>query len=400
MNFVFVSPQFPQIYRYFCEGLANNGATVLGVGDTPYDQLEPQLKDILAEYYWLPSLEDYDQVFRAVAFLSYKHGKIDWIESNNEYWLSLDARLREDFNVTTGVQPAQLVSWQSKAAMKPCYKAAKIPTARQVKVEDRAEVDAFLAKVGYPAFAKPEVGVGSGGAFAVEGPADVDRAFAAAAQAGVPYVLEEFVGGEICSYDAIVDASGTPLFENQEEFPSSMADVHGKALDIAYWSRPDVDPKLAKLGRAAIKSFGFKSRFVHLEFFRLTQDKPGLGKPGDYVGLEVNARPTGGYSPDMMNYAHSCSVYQMWADMVCFDELRHAPAGPDFYCVHASRRDAYAYTHSHDEVMAKFGEKVMSAKRMPDGLSDDLGNFAYVGRFETREELDAFVAFVQERADV
>ena len=122
MNFVFISPQFPEVYRHFCEALARDGATVFGVGDTPYDQIHPSLKATLAEYYWVPSLEDYGQVFRAIAYLSWKYGKIDWIESNNEYWLPLDARLREDFNVTTGVHPAKLVDWTSKAAMKPCYR--------------------------------------------------------------------------------------------------------------------------------------------------------------------------------------------------------------------------------------------------------------------------------------
>lgn len=395
MNFVFISPQFPEVYRHFCEALARNGANVLGVGDTPYELIHPDLKEVLAEYYWVPSLEDYDQVFRAVAYLSWKHGKIDWIESNNEYWLGLDARLREDFNVTTGVHPAKLVDWTSKAAMKPCYRAAGIPVARQVRMTSLEEARAFAAEVGYPTFAKPEVGMGSGGAWKVDDDEALQQVFAR--KGDVPYVLEEFVGGEICSYDAIVDSAGEPLFENQEEFPPSMADVHSQALDISYYSCPDVDPRLRELGRAAVKAFGYRSRFVHLEFFRLTADKPGLGAAGDYVGLEVNSRPPGGYTPEMMNYAHSLDVYQVWADMVCFDESHVVKGGDDYYCVHASRRDVYSYAHSRGQIEEKFAGRVMSIDRMPDGLSDDLGNWGYVGRFSTKEELDEFVAYVQER---
>ena len=396
MNFVFISPQFPEVYRRFCEALARNGASVFGVGDTPYEQIHPELKAVLTEYYWLPSLEDYDQVFRAVAFLSYKYGKIDWIESNNEYWLPLDARLREDFNVTTGVHPAKLVDWTSKAAMKPCYRAAGIPVARQVKMTTLEDARAFAAEVGYPTFAKPEVGMGSGGAWKVENDEDLQRVFAD--KGDTPYVLEEFVGGEICSYDAIVDSHGEPLFENQEEFPPSMADVCANALDISYYSHPDVDPKLREMGRAAVKAFGYTSRFVHMEFFRLTEDKPGLGGVGDYVGLEVNSRPPGGYTPEMMNYAHSLNVYQVWADMVCFDESHVVAGDESYYCVHASRRDQYSYAHTPEEVAEKFAGSLMSVDRMPDGLSDDLGNTAYVGRFKTKAELDEFVAYVQERA--
>ena len=32
-----------------------------------------------------------------VAFLIFKYGPIDWLESNNEYWLEQDAKLRTDF---------------------------------------------------------------------------------------------------------------------------------------------------------------------------------------------------------------------------------------------------------------------------------------------------------------
>ncbi|WP_444328981.1 ATP-grasp domain-containing protein, partial [Paratractidigestivibacter sp.] len=298
--------------------------------------------------------------------------------------------------VTTGVHPAKLVDWTSKAAMKPCYRAAGIPVARQIRLTTLDAARAFAAEVGYPTFAKPEVGMGSGGAWKVENDDDLQRVFAS--KGGTPYVLEEFVGGRICSYDAIVDSHGEPLFENQEEFPPSMADVCAQQLDVSYYSCPGVDPKLRAYGRAAVKSFGYASRFVHMEFFRLTEDKPGLGQAGDYVGLEVNSRPPGGYTPEMMNYAHSLNVYQVWADMVCFDESHVVPGGEHYYCVHASRRDIHEYAHSREEVEARYAEPLMSIDRMPDGLADDLGNTAYVARFKTKPELDEFVAFVQERA--
>ena len=52
-----------------------------------------------------------------------------------------------------------------------------------------------------------------------------------------------------------------------------------------------------------MKSFGVKSRFVHFEFFRLTQDQEGMGRKGDVVALEVNMRPAGGYTPDMLDFS-------------------------------------------------------------------------------------------------
>ena len=115
MNFVFISPHFPHTYWQFCQRLSQNGVTVLS----------------LTEYYRVGSLENYEEVYRGVAYFAYRHGRIDWIESNNEYWLEQDARLRTDFNVTTGIQSSRIRSIKEKSEMKKCYLEGGIPTARQ-----------------------------------------------------------------------------------------------------------------------------------------------------------------------------------------------------------------------------------------------------------------------------
>ena len=82
-NFIFISPAFPHNYENFCVALKNNGVNVLGIGDTPFDLLSDCLKNTLTEYYRVENMENYDEMFRAVAFLSFRHGKIDGLESNN-----------------------------------------------------------------------------------------------------------------------------------------------------------------------------------------------------------------------------------------------------------------------------------------------------------------------------
>ena len=104
-NFVFISPNFPTNYWMFCRELKNNGLNVLGIGDQPYDALNPALKESLNEYYKVSNLENTDEVYRAIAFFIFKYGRIDWLESNNEYWLERDAMLRTDFNIKSGFQP-------------------------------------------------------------------------------------------------------------------------------------------------------------------------------------------------------------------------------------------------------------------------------------------------------
>ena len=396
MNVVFISPQFPDTYWNWCDRLRRNGATVLGVGDTPYDALDQRVRDSLDEYYWVPSLEDYGQVFRAVAYFSWKWGKVDWVESQNEYWLAQDARLRDDFHVTTGAGSELMARWQSKAEMKPLYAAAGVPTARQALVADADACRALAAEAGYPLFTKPERGVGAGGARKIKDADALEELLAA--ELDEPYVLEEYIDAELCSYEAILDANCEPLFENQSEFPPSIADTVEFQLDVAYHCRPKVDPKLRRAGRATAKAFGIKNRFVHMEFFRLTADKPGLGKKGDYVGLEVNVRAPGGYTPDMINFAHSADVYQIWADMVTTGTTTHGPNGDQYYCVYACRRDCHTYVHTHDEIMERYGDVICMQGRMADVLSDDLGNDFYMARFKTVAERKQFEKFVQEQA--
>ena len=68
MNFIFISPHFPHPYWEFCDRLKRNGVNVLGIADAPYDTLSESLRATLTEYFKVDNLEDYDQVYRAVAY--------------------------------------------------------------------------------------------------------------------------------------------------------------------------------------------------------------------------------------------------------------------------------------------------------------------------------------------
>ena len=398
MNFIFISPNFPHTYWQFCDRLKKSGANVLGIGDCPYDGLEPELKASLTEYYKVDSMESYDSMYKAVAFFAFKYGRIDWLESNNEYWLEQDARLRKDFNISTGVQPEELAIWKSKSAMKPIYKEAGIPTARNHKVTDIDAAKKFLKEIGgYPVIVKPDVGVGAEDTWKLENDADLENFYSS--KPDVPYVMEEFVYGNIYSYDAICDSKGEPLFENSCWFPPSVADLVNKGLELTYYALLDVPPQLREYGRRALKAFKVRSRFVHFEFFRLTKARKNLGKVGDFVGLEVNMRPAGGYTPDMMDFAHSTDVYQIYADMVTGDRRMLPDQGNDRFCVYAARKDIHSYAHTHQEIMDRYAGHIVMAERMPDVLSGAMGNEMYTAVVDSEEEVNEFAGFVQERAE-
>ena len=408
MNVVFVSPHFPQTYSHFCAGLKANGVNVLGIADAPYGELTDELRGALTDYYQVRNLEDYDEVYRAVAWFAHRYGHIDWIESNNEYWLEQDARLRTDFNVTTGLHTDRISGIKNKSEMKKFYALGHVPTARQIKAAAGLKaVQLFTRKTGFPIIAKPDNGVGASGTYKIHSDKELQDWFKDHESNYGAFVIEEFITGLLTSYDAIYDSHGEPLFESMGVYPTPIMDiVHGN-LDSCYWVERDVPAALSRIGRRTVKAFGIKSRFVHLEFFKLDRDREGLGKKGDFVGLEVNMRPAGGYTPDMMNFAHSTDVFQIWADMVAFDQRRKG-AGQQYWCAYASRRDCYTYAHSHDDILARYGAGVYSAadpalgicmcRRMPDALSDALGNQVYMARLDSRKDIQPFFDYVCEKA--
>ena len=390
-NVVFISPNFPTNYWQFCRELRNNGLNVLGVGDQPYDELKPELKDSLTEYYKVGSLENYDEVYRAVAFFIHKYGRIDWLESNNEYWLEKDAALRTDFHITSGFQTEDMPRIKYKSKMKKYYQKVGIPTARyHLVTDDIKKCRTFLKKVGYPVVVKPDNGVGAAATYKLKCDEDLVN-FMAARPAGVPYIMEEFVNAEVNSYDAIIDANGEPIFETGNVTPNSVMDIVNNNDNSIYYIVKDLPEDTREAGRAAVKSFGVKSRFVHFEFFRLNEDHEGLGKKGQVIALEVNMRPCGGFTPDMINFAYSTNVYKIWADMIAYNSSQMS-VGEHQYCAFAGRRDGKSFKLDHEALMAKYGSHMRMVDRIPDALSGAMGNQMYVATFSTREEMDAFYA--------
>ena len=388
-NVIFISPNFPTNYWQFCRELKRNGLNVLGIGDQPYDELRPELKDSLNEYYKVGSLENYDEVYRAVAFFIFKYGRIDWLESNNEYWLERDAQLRTDFHITSGFQVEDMPRIKYKSRMKEFYKQAGLAVARYHLVDNYENCLAFIKEVGYPVVVKPDNGVGASHTYKLSSDEELRQWFEKDCEAGVSYIMEEFVHAEVNSYDAIIDSNGEPMFETGNVTPMSIMDIVNEMDNSIYYIVKDLPEDTRKAGRATVKSFGVKSRFVHFEFFRLTQDQEGLGKKGDIMALEVNMRPCGGFSPDMMNYANSTDVYKIWADMIAFDRST-MPEGEHAFCAFAGRRDGKNFVMDHDAIMAKYGAQMKMVDRIPDALSGAMGNQMYVATFPTQEALDDF----------
>lgn len=391
-NIVFISPNFPTNYWLFCRELKKNGMNVLGIGDQPEEELAPEVRENLNRYCKVSNLENYEEVYRTVAYLISQYGRIDWLESNNEYWLEQDARLRTDFHITSGFMTEDMPRIKYKSKMKEFYAKAGIATARYHLVDTIEGCLSFIQEVGYPVVVKPDNGVGASHTYKLSSDEDLWNFFRNR-DTRISYIMEEFIHAIINSYDAIIDSQGRPMFETGNVTPMSIMDIVNNQDNSIYYIVKDLPEDVRRAGRAAVKSFGVKSRFIHFEFFRLTQDQPGMGKKGDVVALEVNMRPCGGFTPDMIDYAYSTDVYKIWADMIAFDHT-DMPVRERSFCAFAGRRDGKHFVLSHEDLLAKYGSHIRMSGRLPEVLAGAMGNQIYIATFPTYEEMEAFYADV------
>lgn len=387
MNYILISPYYPVNFQPFAHRLKESGVNVLGIGEEPYNQLGSELQNSLTEYYRVNNLEDVDEVKRAVAFLFYKHGPIDRIESNNEHWLELDAQLREQFNVY-GNKLNDLKKVKYKSEMKKLFKQAGVPVVEGRTAKNKKELARAIKELGLPVIAKPDNGVGSAATFKLDSEEAVRRFEDEWGEAQV-YFLEPFVeGGVLCTFDGLVDQKGDIVFQTSFTYNVPTLELVNGQLDMAYVIQKDIDPKLETYGKAIVKAFGMKERFFHIEFFQLDN--------GDYVALEYNNRLAGGYTVDMYNFAYSIDLFAQYASLVTGGEFKESET-KNRYCVGVTQRDAYEYKHGSNDIYERFGDRVKLAQRMPEAFAKLQGNQFYAIIADSQEEVDDIIRFVHER---
>lgn len=399
-NFIFISPHFPDSYWKWCLALKNKGFNVLGIGDAPYNEIPEECKYSLTEYYCCWNMDDYENEKRAVQYFKDKYGEIDYLESLNEYWLEKDAMLRQDFDVKHGIRFDEIKKYKLKSQEKEYFIKAGAKVADWIvvnSVEDKEKVLEFAKKVGYPIFAKPNNGVGSQHTFKINKEEEVDNFFEKKEK--VDYIVEEYIHGTIVSYDGISNSKGDVLFADSEVFSPSIAAVAEGNLDEYYYCLPCVPDDLKELGARVVKEFNVQNRFFHIEFFRTLEDSEKFGPKGSLVALEANMRAPGGYTPDLINFANSVSVYDIFADSFAFDENRVDLTKQKFYAIVSSRRFRFNYVHSEEEILAKYRNNICMYGVYPVVLRDDLGDLYYFAKFLTYDEIKEFDDFVRAKND-
>jgi hypothetical protein len=386
MNVVFFSPHFPPNYWHFCRGLREAGAEPLALTDVPREALRPELQRVLAGHYQVPDLGRYEDLVRALGYLTFRHGKLDRLDSLSEHWLETEARLRDDFNIP-GLRAADMPRLKRKSEMKRQYQAAGIPVARGRVCRTGEELRALVEEVGYPIVAKPDVGVGAARTYRIGDAAAVEVFLRT--RPPVDYMVEELVPGDLVTHDGLVDRSGAVVFEASMVFDRGIMDVVNEDSDMTYTVVRTIPSDLAAAGRAVVEAFGLRERFFHFEFFRL----PG----GGLVALEVNARPPGGLTVDMWNYQSDVDMYREWGNLLVRGRV-DAVARRPYHVTWVGRKDRFRYAWSPEHVRDRVGSMLVHHTRVDDVFAAAIGNEGFILRSPDVEPLTEAARLIRARA--
>lgn len=390
-NVLLISADFPVSYYQFAKAFKNNGCNVFVIGSTSYDNLHPELKNNMTEYYLESQMENLDRMYNAVSYFINKYGPIDFLESNNEYWLRNDSIIREHFGISSGLYPHQLDEYQRKSSMKKAFIDAGANVAPYIIVRDFKSLKEFANKFGYPLFAKPDIGVGAFGNYKISNDAELEAFYRD--KPYVDYICETFVKGITITFDGIANSNSEVVVCANEIFPREIYSLHITKQDMFYYVNKEVPEKLLKLGKNIIKSLGLKNRFFHTEFFLAENSVPGFFNEGDIVPLEVNIRTPGGFTPDLLNYGLSTNLYQMFADIICFGKTEQK-VGTRYYACCASRRNGKEYFFSDEDVLRTYKNEMAQFGPYPDVFSDLMGNRYFMAKLNDEKEIAIFKEYV------
>lgn len=395
MNVAFISPNFPLYYWNFCDRLKKRGVNVLGIGDAAYHELSDHCRNSVTEYYKVNSLENFEEVKEACRYFESKYGKLDWIESENEYWLETEATLRQIFDVNSGTKIDEMAPMKYKSKMKTVYEKAGIKACRYHLVYNYDDCIKFLDEVGYPVVVKPDNGVGAAATYKLKS-LDEFNYFYSTKPYDVVYVMEEFVPGHVETFDGITNSKKEILICSSHKMMVSIMDTVNEDADALFHSQKVEGMDIYEIGKKTVEAFDTRSRYFHFEFFRLDEDKPGLGKKGDLLGLEVNMRAPGAYMPDMLNWACDCDVYDIWAEMLVTDTTSRT-IDRKYSVGYAGRKNSTKYKYTKEEIRSMYGEHIMMDIDVPAALAAAMGDHTWIFRHEDEEKMLEILKAILER---
>ncbi len=314
LRVAFLSPAYPPEQRAFTRGLAEIGATVVGVGDGPEAGVHGETRRFLSAWVQCPNLFDEAAAADHLVPILARAG-VDRVITNWEPLILLAATVRERLGLP-GMSRDVALGFRDKQVMKERLAAAGLRVPYSHRVRTVAEAWAAAERVGYPLILKPIAGAGSADTFRCDDRDELELALSLSRHVAEASV-EEFVDDTVCRdgevvFDSVAQYFPRPLVFRTEQWISPAQIVYAD---------PHAMPKLAEgiqLGADVLRVLGMDSGFTHMEWYRKSD--------GEVVFGEVACRNGGGHFVDMHNWANDVDLFVHWARAVCGLPVDVAPA--------------------------------------------------------------------------
>ena len=383
MDFLYISPEFPPNYAHFIEQLHSLGVRVWGLGEADFYFMPESLRSALT-WYVRADLNNVDAVQHALDELlrqkkaSGHAGNFDLVESHNEQWLTLEAIINEKYGID-GIKKQDLPRLKKKSRMKQLFKNLGLPVARGERIADIKQAMDLADTLGYPLILKPDEGVGAGGIYRVENKSQLQSHLS---QIQGDYLIEEFIEGDMVTYDGLTDYDGKVVFENSLIYGDGILEyVLGK--DTFFYVSRHIPDELRAAGRKLVSLFDIRRKFFHFEFFKIGEN---------YMPIEINCRPPGGSILDMMNYSVDDDLYRAYAVMIARSRAA-VKSQKKYYCCYIGRKDKH-YAHSHDEILSAFGHCLVEHDLNPPVFQQAMGTERYIFRSPHEAEIFEIADYV------
>jgi biotin carboxylase len=312
-------------------------------------------------------MHNYDELLRGLGHFTHRYGKLHHLDSHNEYWLETESRLRTDFNIQ-GIKLDQIDTIKRKSEMKQVFLKVGLHPARGRVCYTEKDLRDFVREVGYPIVAKPDIGVGAAETFKLDNFTELEQYLRKMPK---EYIAEEFIPGQIITYDGLADANGNLIFSSSLRYSKGVMDVVNEDTDIYYYAVRNIESSLEMAGLITLRAFDVRARFFHFEFF--------LTESGEAIPLEVNIRPPGGLTLNMFNYVFDFDCYKTWAQMIVngiSKPQRHRP----YFVMYIGRKNHIPYAMPHQKVLDDFGSLIVHHEQINSIFARAIGNYGYILR--------------------
>ena len=334
---VFIAPRFLETTNRYVAAFAALEITLSLISADPVEAIPAAIRPRVAGFARVVDCLDAAQLGDAARTLTRTIGPIDRLVGVLEELQLPMAEVRDAVGIE-GLTAATARNFRDKDRMKEVLRAHAVPVARSALARSRAELVAFVDRVGYPVIAKPQAGFGARATYRVDRAEELAALSPSPTQ---PLQIEEFVRAREHTCETVT-IRGVPVWRSGTRyFPSPLEVLETPWIQYAVLlPREDDDPTWTQFhatnGAALAALFGEHAAtaagtaLAHMEWF--------LRDDGTCLVNEVGARPPGALIMPLMGIAHDTDLFADWARLVATDRFtpkaRRLATGSAFFRGH------------------------------------------------------------------